>query len=296
MEGYVYVLINPAIPGLVKIGRTTNTPSDRAADLSTTGVPERFVEAHSVFANDCIALELKLHEYFASNRYSPKREFFRITVEEAIKAFYLFTEFWTPRSSNRVKVCLYAYLLAGPYHHPSGSTTRDEIKRHKDTLGDFSLDHGIIRIGCIEDEERQISGDNFTLNMKTREYLDSIEFRDLLADYYKKLVGRPVLLNPCSGLIHSKLFEIRQNFFESFSDTVKKLFNDGEDYEKCFDKQTFRAQKGSVGVYELMLNYEHLVLEFDFEESESATEEVFKNYDAEVSSNYEKVREFKGKL
>ena len=39
-EGYVYVLTNEAMPGLVKIGRTTaNDPQTRVSNLYTTGVP-----------------------------------------------------------------------------------------------------------------------------------------------------------------------------------------------------------------------------------------------------------------
>ena len=38
-EGYVYVLSNPVMPGLVKIGRSTRHPSDRVRELnSASGV------------------------------------------------------------------------------------------------------------------------------------------------------------------------------------------------------------------------------------------------------------------
>jgi hypothetical protein len=41
--GYVYCLTNPSMPGLVKIGMTTNDPEERAAELSSaTGVPTPF--------------------------------------------------------------------------------------------------------------------------------------------------------------------------------------------------------------------------------------------------------------
>jgi hypothetical protein len=37
--GYIYVLENETIPGLVKIGSTERNPEDRAKELMTTGVP-----------------------------------------------------------------------------------------------------------------------------------------------------------------------------------------------------------------------------------------------------------------
>ena len=39
-EGWVYILTNEAMPGLVKIGYTMNDPAIRAEELSSdTGVP-----------------------------------------------------------------------------------------------------------------------------------------------------------------------------------------------------------------------------------------------------------------
>ena len=41
--GYVYIMTNPAMPGLVKIGSTTLLPDERARQLSSsTGVPRPF--------------------------------------------------------------------------------------------------------------------------------------------------------------------------------------------------------------------------------------------------------------
>ena len=81
MRGHVYVLTNPSMPGLVKIGRTKNRPQERANDLFTTGVPTPFVVHCSVYTKDCIGLESKAHKTFASHRVSGRREFFQIDPE-----------------------------------------------------------------------------------------------------------------------------------------------------------------------------------------------------------------------
>ena len=41
-KGLVYVLSNPAMPWLVKIGQTTNKITSRMNELNTTGVPVPF--------------------------------------------------------------------------------------------------------------------------------------------------------------------------------------------------------------------------------------------------------------
>ncbi|WP_220385717.1 GIY-YIG nuclease family protein, partial [Klebsiella pneumoniae] len=43
MEGWVYVLSNPCMPGIYKVGMTTTSPEVRARELSSaTGVPAPF--------------------------------------------------------------------------------------------------------------------------------------------------------------------------------------------------------------------------------------------------------------
>ena len=62
-QGYVYILISPAFPDLLKIGMTTRTPEERAKELSKgTGVPASFVVAYSELVNNCSLAESLLHE------------------------------------------------------------------------------------------------------------------------------------------------------------------------------------------------------------------------------------------
>ncbi|HEY9283611.1 MAG TPA: GIY-YIG nuclease family protein [Pyrinomonadaceae bacterium] len=81
----VYVLSNPAMPGLVKIGRTSNEDASiRIAQLYTTGVPVPFTIEFAGRVQNAEEVEKALHIAFAPNRVNPKREFFRIDPEQAI--------------------------------------------------------------------------------------------------------------------------------------------------------------------------------------------------------------------
>ena len=61
--GYVYILTNPALPGLLKIGKTTRTPQLRAAELSKpTGVPRPFEVAYALYVLDCHRVEKRAHQ------------------------------------------------------------------------------------------------------------------------------------------------------------------------------------------------------------------------------------------
>jgi hypothetical protein len=81
--GIIYILSNPAMPGLVKLGKTTNLPA-RLKQLYSTGVPVPF---HCVFAkrvDNYHQVERKLHAGLRSHRENENREFFRIAEEEVI--------------------------------------------------------------------------------------------------------------------------------------------------------------------------------------------------------------------
>ena len=85
--GYVYILINPSLSGTVKIGKTQNSPDERAKELSSaTGVPTPFYVAYSACFADCNAAEIFVHTMLGSNRLATNKEFFQVTVQQAIRA------------------------------------------------------------------------------------------------------------------------------------------------------------------------------------------------------------------
>jgi len=81
----VYVLTNPAMPGLVKIGKTTQLEvDDRMRQLYGTGVPVPFDCAFACQVRDASEVEKALHLAFGASRINPNREFFRIEPERVI--------------------------------------------------------------------------------------------------------------------------------------------------------------------------------------------------------------------
>ena len=91
--GIVYLLTNPVMPGLVKIGMTTQEDIDkRMKELYTTGVPVPFEckFACKVKKSDCLKIEKALHKAFDPQRINQNREFFRINVAQAKAILELF--------------------------------------------------------------------------------------------------------------------------------------------------------------------------------------------------------------
>lgn len=91
--GIVYLLTNPVMPGLVKIGMTERAEMDaRLRELYTTGVPVPFdcQYACKVKKSDCTKIERALHTAFAPQRVNANREFFRIQVDQAKAILELF--------------------------------------------------------------------------------------------------------------------------------------------------------------------------------------------------------------
>ncbi|MGB0384556.1 MAG: GIY-YIG nuclease family protein [Ardenticatenaceae bacterium] len=80
----MYILTNEAMPGLVKIGKTTRDPKTRAHEISrATGVPLPFQVNYYVYVNDCGWVELVAHRKLGSYRINSRREFFQISPRQA---------------------------------------------------------------------------------------------------------------------------------------------------------------------------------------------------------------------
>jgi hypothetical protein len=84
--GYVYVLSNPAMPGVVKIGRSVHGGASRGRSFYQTGVPEPFVLEFEIYTNSHEELEAIVHDELAKLRVNPRREFFKCLPSEAIEA------------------------------------------------------------------------------------------------------------------------------------------------------------------------------------------------------------------
>jgi T5orf172 domain-containing protein len=84
--GSVYVLLNPAMQGIVKIGRTERAVHARARELQTTGVPKQFIVLWHEYVHDSDAVEKKVHTLFSNSRVDRRREFFRVEPRDAIRA------------------------------------------------------------------------------------------------------------------------------------------------------------------------------------------------------------------
>lgn len=80
----VYILSNPAMPGLVKIGKTTQADiQNRIDQLYNTSVPVPFKCEYAVVVEDCSKVEKALHEAFEPSRINPSREFFKMEAGQA---------------------------------------------------------------------------------------------------------------------------------------------------------------------------------------------------------------------
>lgn len=86
----VYVLTNPAMPGLVKIGKTTQLEvEERMKQLYSTGVPVPFDCAFACKVKDATDVEKALHLAFGMTRINPNREFFKLEPERVIAVLQL---------------------------------------------------------------------------------------------------------------------------------------------------------------------------------------------------------------
>lgn len=93
MNGIVYVLTNPAMPNLVKIGRTTKeNPQARIDELYNTSVPVPFHCEIAVKVEDEVQLEKALFELLHPHRTNPSREFFEIDAERLKPLLSLLSE------------------------------------------------------------------------------------------------------------------------------------------------------------------------------------------------------------
>lgn len=87
-SGYIYILSNPSMVGMLKIGVTTGNPKDRAASMGmNTGIPLPFNIEWSKKVRSIYEVESEMHERLSASRVSKVREFFSATLDEVLEVY-----------------------------------------------------------------------------------------------------------------------------------------------------------------------------------------------------------------
>lgn len=85
-NGWIYILTNPSLQeNLIKIGKTSRTPEERAKELSApTGVPAEFEIVYKIEVSDCHIVEKIIQKQLENYRHTTQREFFSVPINKAI--------------------------------------------------------------------------------------------------------------------------------------------------------------------------------------------------------------------
>ena len=84
--GWLYVVRNTEFKKpLLKIGMTTRPPHDRAAELGGAGVPGFFEVVYFVHVGDARLAESFAHKALAAQRYQLNKEFFEVSISQAVR-------------------------------------------------------------------------------------------------------------------------------------------------------------------------------------------------------------------
>lgn len=84
IKGWVYVISNRAMPGIIKLGYSTKDPALRAQELNHTGSPHPYSVEYETLVWDPYSLEQRVHKMLYSKLEG--KEWFKCTVHEAINA------------------------------------------------------------------------------------------------------------------------------------------------------------------------------------------------------------------
>lgn len=149
----VYVLTNPSMPGLVKIGKTTQEEVGlRMKQLYSTGVPVPFECIFACRVPDASVVERALHHAFGQVRVNPTREFFRIEPDRVVSILKLLhVEEVTEELEKSIEAdATQADLQAG-----------EEFKRSRRPRMDFvelGVPIGSVLVYCEGDQQATVCG------------------------------------------------------------------------------------------------------------------------------------------
>jgi hypothetical protein len=176
-HGIVYVLTNPAMPGLVKIGQTASDITSRMNELNTTGVPLPFDCLFACEVDDCKAVEDALHKAFYPYRINPRREFFEIDPDQAIVILRLFAKKdATPAVAAEISKSVSTAEKEASDHYKKRRPPLNFVEMGIPVGAKLVFSYGEISAEAYVSSERKVktadSGEEKSLSQLTREILE----------------------------------------------------------------------------------------------------------------------------
>ena len=101
IRGWIYIITNNAMPGLVKIGFSRKDPILRASELGGTGLPYPYVVIYDALVEDPQNIERLIHDQFQEKL--ENKEWFKCSGEYAI---------------SEIKRIIKGKILLDKYHDP----------------------------------------------------------------------------------------------------------------------------------------------------------------------------------
>lgn len=214
-SGYVYVLMNPALEGLLKVGKTNRSPAERARELSAaTGVPTPFLVVYEEYFRDCNSAEKYVHTRLEADgyRHTENREFFSAPPKVVIDAVMEAREYFADR------------------------TPSSEYEEHQGKVASPLEEGGVDDNGCNADTELDNDDDDFGNDgespadkfqqvARTSKYLGN----QLVYMQYASHLGSKLSFIAKDDYIES-LRKTFQPFAEALNDALKTL----SDYQDTF--------------------------------------------------------------
>ncbi len=265
-RGYIYILANSAMPDLVKVGKTTRTPAERAAELSkVTGVPTPFIVVYEQLVDDCTAAEQFVHTMLQQKGYreSDNREFFRASVNEVIrivmqlpnqisndatldendtnKAVSRFRSRGKYQSRKIQPPWLDLWKMAGNYHYGHDDYIRDYDEAIK-------LYEQAIKLGCLPAYEK-IAGIYSGLS-NTKKALEWYKEGVKKGNYYCYAgMGDIFASTGQSDDFHKCYKLLLKNRNEQRNEIIEKFSNDFKDY--CLDYMMYGLKNNDIPCKEM---------------------------------------------
>lgn len=152
----VYIFTNEAMPGLVKIGRTSTSVEQRLSELNrSTGIPLPFVCYYAARVADSPVVERKIHEAFGDHRIRQQREFFRLSPHRAQAALELAAlEDVTPRQE----------IIDEYPEDAEKGLTREATRRSLPNFTEYQIPQGAILLFTKNNQiTAQVDGDRSVL-------------------------------------------------------------------------------------------------------------------------------------